>query len=295
MKPIKTNKLPEIILHSPINQLIRMDQGLNVKGSQGTCARESIIILLAHLGTFLKSEKAMQESWNIVHPIFESFSFFESQIAKEIYRDYNTKTSINDLIKAGKLEEAQIKSNSIAEAILSKVDQDWDDAADRAEITEQILSLGWPKHAVGVGLRRIDSDAYEIIIANGGRGVRFNGIYDESTFQTTKVVRGNREALKPILTKMIYSSAREKKQKNDDTNFYKDLGTLLSVVDFNFSPGRLQPTGNCAIHNIKELIYYIIQRKEAAIQKGNLTQSHPYSTANRLSRHYHQRGKEQME
>ena len=74
-----------------------------------------------HLESFLKSEKAMRESWEIIEPIFCNLCDFANEWAPQIYREFDKKQS---LINRDNPEQAIEQAGSIVDNILQVVDRE---------------------------------------------------------------------------------------------------------------------------------------------------------------------------
>lgn len=147
------------------SHLFRMDQGLKTLEKEGTTSYECLSVVFDHLLHFL--ETLCSETFELTYPIAEHYHFFIKNLAPLIYKD------LRDLLRAKDPDYQEIEkmTTTIVDKIFEKVDQDFQKIEEKEEITEQVLLLGWPGHAVGVGLRKIDiKGIYRLVIANGGLG-----------------------------------------------------------------------------------------------------------------------------
>ena len=274
------------------SHVFRMDQNLDVEGEHGTTYRDSFNLVLKHLIDFLSSRHIFAENFNIVFPIAKIFSHFVKDIAPKIHGELRELSSLYHISQ----EVLQKKANDIAENILGSIDQRFQ--MDENGFNDQLLILGWTEHAIGVGIGKRSSSEYTITIANGGGGLNAHHLlYNEKLHQPILIAEGSRKEVKEALISMILlasSPYSKKSEKKEDKIFYDSLKKLKIIQDFNLPLAPAQDIGNCGLHNIKQLIYYYIQRKEASICKAKGLQVDPdfsLSTANKLQNSIYMIGK----
>lgn len=288
--------------HVANSHLFRMDQGLDAEGEKGTTISESLTLTLKHLINFLLTPDMYAESFNVIYPIAERLAFFTKEIAPRIFKELKPIVETYTV----KSENARILALQIVKDFLTAVDNDHSFIS-LDHVADQIAGLGWPGHLVAVGVIKIDKDTYCLTVANGGDGLPFHSIYEEkdlyskegdfNNYQPLKIVQGSRVQMEQVLTKMFLLRAESKENENHAKEFYETLSGLIEIHDFNLPKARKQDIENCGLHNFKELIFHLIQRKEALIcKKWNLSSEGniSYSIANQWQSHIHETGKQQL-
>lgn len=115
------------------------------------------------------------------------------------------------------------------------------------------------------------------------------------------IVEGSQEEIKNALRQMVKLAALPKKEVeiiSYPKQFYSSLSSLTIIMDFNVPKARCQEIGNCGIHNMKELISYMMQRKDVTCcKKQELTikgEKASDSLVNQFQLAIHHQGWEQL-
>lgn len=262
--------------------LLLQSQGIKTEREEGTRYDEGMRLNLFFLIEFLTCGMTCRQIHNCTYPIAENCRFYIMEIAPDINGELPSMVK-----RVGALSEiAKNFAKEIAENIVNRADECAEDPL--KEVFDQIFNLGWTGHQLGGGLRRRGEEDYVLSIVNGGEGIEFQPAY-KGIRNPLYVLSGTRAQAVQTLTELflLQAAAYDRSTTITPENFYKVIkeNPLIEEEQANLPIMRMQPQGNCGIHNSQELIYFNIQRAEAFFAEQNSLQNSahfPSSVANKL-------------